>query len=207
MRSCWAIGRPAWWRRHDEEGRASPGPGGDDMTHPYDGSSIDLERALVRYMAERKRHPTRAATADRGGGDDGRPGAGRRCLHRQRRERQPIDSAERGRGHDRAVGRTDGERRADARAEPRERAAHLQLRRLHRARGRRRVRGQDRCQGRHHGVRVVRHDVPEGPGRQHRLRPDLPDRHGHPRARPAGTGPAARPVAHPQRRQPGRRVG
>ena len=24
------------------------------MTHPYDGSSIDLERQLVRYMAERR---------------------------------------------------------------------------------------------------------------------------------------------------------
>ena len=98
------IDRSSWRRRDDEEGRASPGPGGDSMTHPYDGSSIDLERELVRYLAERK--VTRRELLQRiaAVGATAAPGAGHRRLHGQRGEHQSIGrSPVSGQRHDGAV--------------------------------------------------------------------------------------------------------
>ena len=86
------------------------------MTHPYDGSSIDLERELVRYMAERK--VTARELLQRIGGRrrHGGPGAGHRGLHAAAGASISPSAAapSSGHRHDGAVERPDRARRADA---------------------------------------------------------------------------------------------
>ena len=53
--------RPRPWSSAGDRRRG----GGPGMNDRYDGSSIDLEKALVRYMVERRITPARAARADR----------------------------------------------------------------------------------------------------------------------------------------------
>ena len=206
-RSCWAIDRQAWRRLDDEDGWASPGPGGDGMKHPYDGSSIDLERELVRYMAERK--VTRRELLERIGRRRSHGGSGprHRRMHGQRRERQPI--AESGRRP--TDGALSGGRRPTAAPTPvpspeselfiYNYAEYMDPEIIKQF--------EDK-----YGVKVTEtyfdsYDVmfPRVQARRHGLRPDLPDRHRHPGPRRGGPRRAARPLAHPERRQPGGRMG
>ncbi len=53
-----------------------------NVTHRHDGSSIDLERELVRYMAERRVSRRQLLDADGGGRRNGGAGTGHRGLHR-----------------------------------------------------------------------------------------------------------------------------
>ena len=122
------------------------------MTHRHDGSSIDLERALVRYMAERRitRRDLLERIALLGGAAALAPVIAA-CTGAQATP-PPAASASGGAAAPsaRTVGRRIGrsverpDPRADARPLPRGRAVHLQLGRLH---GRRRhpvVRGEVR---------------------------------------------------------------
>ena len=178
------------------------------MTDRHDGSSIDLERELVRYMAERR--ITRRAPP--GPGREARGRGGARAGHRRLHERDAPRPRRRARPRPRRAAASAppsaaATPRADARPLARGRAVRLQLGGLH-GRGRRPVvRGQVRDQGHVRLLRQLRHDVRQDrPGRR-RLRRHVPDVGGHPGAARAEPRPAARPVAHPQHREPRQGMG
>ena len=122
-RSSSATDRSARWRRSR-------------MNHDYDGSSIDLEQALDRYMLERR--ISRRQLLER----IGAVGAGRgprpdhRRLHVGGASATPAPSASAAasarRRRPRRGCRPDRDRRADADPLPRGRALRLQLDRVHR---------------------------------------------------------------------------
>ena len=137
--SRWDAGRGARPRRRSGSG------GGSGMSERYDGSTIDLEKALVRYMVERQHQPARAARADRQGRLGGRPRADHRGVHggvarrAPRRPRAPLAPS--------TGAAPTASPSADAGPLARGRAVHLQLDRLPRRRGHRVVRGEVRHQG------------------------------------------------------------
>ena len=196
--------------------RSTGRPGGDGMTrmdglaqarrnrmkHPTTARSIDLERELVRYMAERR--VTRRELLERIGASrrHGGPGAGHRRLHGQRREHQPVGAAARGYGARGVAGPTPRPRRHRCRR-PRASSSSTTTPSTwpgdHQA-----VRGPARGQGHRDLLRLLRRAVPARPAGRHGFRPDLPDRRDIPGFVEAGAIAAARPVAHPERRQPRR---